>query len=399
VIENQYTVAPEMGATLRRYQSFALIAGVIGLVGCLLGIFLDHGLDHLFRSWLMGFVLWWGIALGSLALLMLQYTTGGAWGVVIRRTLEAGTRTLPLMAILFIPLLFGIQSLYEWARPAAAHDQIVQLKSAYLNVPFFIVRQIAYFAIWIGMELALNRWSLQQDTDRDINITKRIEKLSAPGVLIYVLTLTFAGTDWIMSLDPHWFSTILGFIMLSGQGLSTFAMVIAIIILLAHAEPMKSFVTKRHLHDLGKLLFAFTMLWAYLNFSQLVIIWAGNLPEEITWYVTRMNHGWGTVGAMLLMFHFVLPFLVLLSQRIKTNPRQLIFVTIWILCARLLDIFYMIEPNFNRDQFRFNFLDLAAPLAIGGLWMAMFLFQLRQRPLLPINDPLLQKALNHGRHH
>ncbi len=335
MIENQYTMEPGMGSTLRKYQSWAIIAAVIGVVGCVFGIFLDHGLDHFFRGWLVGFVLWWGVSLGSLAILMLQYTTGGAWGVVIRRILEASTRNLPLIALLFIPLLFGMHSLFEWTRPEATHDQVVQLKSAYLNIPFFIVRQVIYFAIWIGMAWALNRWSLQQDESRDINITRRIEKLSAPGILIYVLTLTFASTDWIMSLDPHWFSTILGFIMLSGQGLSTFALVITVLILLSHAEPMKSFVTKRHLHDLGKLLLAFTMLWAYLNFSQLVIIWAGNLPEEITWYVTRMNNGWGTVGSILLMFHFVLPFLMLLSQRLKMNPRRLTFVAIWILLAAL----------------------------------------------------------------
>lgn len=399
MIQNQYTMAPEMGASLKRYQGWATIAGVVGLVGCVLGIFIDHGLDQFFRSWLIGYVLWWGVALGSLAVLMLQYTTGGAWGVLIRRTLESSSRTLPLMAVLFIPLLFGIHSLYEWARPESAHDHVVQLKSAYLNVPFFIVRQFIYFAIWLGMAFLLNRWSLAQDTNRDINITRRIEKLAAPGILIYVVTLTFAATDWLMSLDPHWFSTIFGFLMLAGQGLSTFALCIAVIILLAHAEPMRSFVTKRHLHDLGKLLLAFTMLWAYLSFSQLVIIWAGNLPEEITWYIRRMNNGWGTVAVILMFVHFVLPFLMLLSQSLKWNRQRMTVITIWIICARLLDVFWMVEPNFNRDQFRLHFTDLAAPVAIGGLWMAMFLWQLRQRPLLPVNDPLLQKAFNHGRHH
>ena len=397
MIATDYTLAPEMNATLARHQMRALVAGVIGLIASAAGLLLAP--DHFFRGWLVGFVFWFGLALGATALLMLQYLTGGAWGMVIRRPLEAASRTMPLMAIVFIPILFGLPVLFEWARPEAAHDLVIQAKTAYLNKPGFIIRQFVYFGIWLTMVYLLNKWSVREDSDRNIYYAKWLQRISGPGLLLYALTLTLAATDWIMSLDAHWFSTVFAFMMLAGQGLTTLSLMTAIIILLAHAEPMRSVLTKRHTHDLGKLMLAFVMLWAYLNFSQLVIIWAGNLPEEITWYTRRMNNGWQWVGLALLLFHFVVPFLMLLSQELKKRPKLLTFAALWIIAIRLVDVFWLVEPNFDRDQFRVHWMDLAAPIGIGGVWMAMFLWNLRQRPVMPVNAPDLQKALNHGRHH
>ena len=397
MIATDYTLAPEMNATLARHQMRALVAGVIGLIASAAGLLLAP--DHFFRGWLVGFVFWFGVALGATALLMLQYLTGGAWGMVIRRPLEAASRTMPLMAIVFIPILFGLPVLFEWARPEAAHDLVIQAKTAYLNKPGFIIRQFVYFGIWLTMVYLLNKWSVREDSDRNIYYAKWLQRISGPGLLLYALTLTLAATDWIMSLDAHWFSTVFAFMMLAGQGLTTLSLMTAIIILLAHAEPMRSVLTKRHTHDLGKLMLAFVMLWAYLNFSQLVIIWAGNLPEEITWYTRRMNNGWQWVGLALLLFHFVVPFLMLLSQELKKRPKLLTFAALWIIAIRLVDVFWLVEPNFDRDQFRVHWMDLAAPIGIGGVWMAMFLWNLRQRPVMPVNAPDLQKALNHGRHH
>ena len=225
-----------------------------------------------------------------------------------------------------------------------------------------------------------------------------MEKLSAPGVVIYVFTITFAVTDWVMSLTPHWFSTIFGFMTVVGQGLSTFAFAIAVLALLAGLPPMSQVVTKKHLHDLGKLMLAFVMLWAYMSFSQLLIIWSGNLPEEISWYITRLNNGWQYVGLILLVFHFVVPFVILLSQTVKRNPRTLTMMAVFIIAIRLVDVFWLIEPNFNTGGFHVSWLDFAAPLGVGGIFVALFLNELRGRPLMPLGAPDLQKTLAHGRH-
>lgn len=397
MIATDYRLSTEMNATLARYQMRALVVGVIGLIACVAGLVLAP--DHFFRGWLVGFVYCFGLALGSTAVLMLHHLSGGAWGLVIRRPLEAASRTMPLMALVFIPIFFGLPALYEWARPEAAHDVVIQLKTIYLNKPAFIIRQFIYFGIWLTMVYLLNKWSLREDTDRNIYYAKWLQRISGPGLVLYAITLTLAATDWIMSLDARWFSTVFAFMILAGQGLLTLSLMTATVILLSHAEPMRSVLTKRHTHDLGKLMLTFVMLWAYLSFSQLVIIWAGNLPEEITWYTRRLNNSWWWVGLILLLFHFVVPFLLLLSQELKKRPKLLTFVAIWCIAIRLVDIFWLIEPNFDKDQFRIHWMDFAGPIGIGGVWMAFFLWNLRQHPVMPVNAPDLEKALNHGRSH
>lgn len=392
-----YSITPQLLAGILKYRNTAAFLGLIGLLACAAGWVMEP--TQFYRSYLVGYYFWFGISLASLALLMVQHASGGAWGMVIRRILEAGSRTLPFMAILFIPILFGIPALYEWDDAAkVAHDRVLQDKQIYLNAPFWITRVVIYFVVWNLLMYLLNKWSSLEDTEGGTKYAIKMEKLSAPGIVIYVFTMTFAVTDWVMSLTPHWFSTIFGFLAVVGQGLGVFAFSIAVLALLAGQPPMSGVVTKKHLHDLGKLMLAFTMLWAYMSFSQLLIIWSGNLPDEISWYTARLNNGWQYVGLILLVFQFTVPFLLLLSQPLKRNPRTISMLAIFIIAIRIIDIFWLIEPNFNTGGFHVSWLDFAAPLGVGGVFVALFLMELAKRPLMPLGAPDLQKALAHGRY-
>lgn len=392
-----FSISSQLAEGINKYRTSAAFLGLIGLGACVAGWIMEP--DQFFRSYLVGYFFWFGISLGSLALLMVQHLTGGAWGIVIRRILEAGSRTLPFMAVLFIPIFFGMPSLYLWDDPSkVAHDVILQKKQLWLNAPFWIARVVIYFAIWNLFMYLLNKWSKLEDTTGGFKYATIMEKLSAPGIVIYVFTITFAVTDWVMSLTPHWFSTIFGFMTVVGEGLSTLALSIAVLALLSSVPPMSEVVTKKHLHDLGKLMLAFVMLWAYMNFSQLLIIWSGNLPEEIPWYLTRMNTSWGYVGTILLVFHFVVPFLILLSQPVKRNPKTLTMMAVFIIAIRMVDVFWLIEPNFNTSAFHVSWLDFAALIGVGGAFVALFLMELVKRPLMPLGAPDLQKTLAHGRH-
>jgi hypothetical protein len=381
--------APELGSASSR----ALVVGAIGLVLCGIGAVASPR-QFLF-SYLAAFMLWLGITLGCLAIVMIHHLSGGAWGLVVRRLLEAGTRTLPLMALAFIPIALGVQVLYPWARPEAAADAILREKALYLNVPFFLARAAVYLVIWGVIAYWLNRWSLEQDRTSDPRLPRRLQLLSAGGIVVYALTITFASIDWVMSLEPHWFSTIFGVLFMGGQGLSALAFTIAVAVLLSSRPPLLHVITAAHLHDLGKLLLAFVMLWAYFSFSQFLIIWSGNVVEEIPWYVHRLGHGWQWVGLALVLFHFAVPFALLLSRDFKRNPRMLAGLALVIVFMRLVDLFWMIGPEANGDVFRVHWLDLAAPFAIGGLWIALYLRQLSTRPLMPTGDPDLAGAFEH----
>jgi hypothetical protein len=272
-------------------------------------------------------------------------------------------------------------------------------KSWWLNLPGFYIRAPLYYIIWGALMFLLNKWSLEQDSNPDQYIAKRLERLSGAGIVIFTFSMTAAAIDWLMSLSPHWFSTIFGLLVIIGQVLSALALCVATFVLMANYAPLKTLITKRHLHDLGKLMLALTMLWAYLSFSQLILIWSGNLPEEISYYIDRLNGGWEYVGALLLLFHFAFPFLMLLSQKLKKNPKTISTIAIYIILIRLLDIIWLVEPNFGNQHLNIHWMDFAAPIGMGGLWLAYFFFNLRQRPILPVNAPDLQRALDHGRHH
>ncbi len=395
----QMTLAPQLTERLKRYQSIAAFVGLIGLALSAFGYFSGEQQQFL-RSYLIGFMLWTGAGLGCLTLTMIQHLTGGNWGIMIRKITEAGSKTLYVMMFLFIPILLGVHTLYEWADPAkVAVDPILKEKSLYLNVPFFYARWAIYTVLWLGLVTFLTRWSQKEDETKDPKWTAKMEFLSGPGILAFVLTLTLASVDWMMSLDPHWFSTIYGFMMGVGNLLTAMACVISALVVLGHYSPLDHLITKKHLHDLGKLMFAFVMLWAYLNFSQLLIIWSGNLPEEIPWYINRLNGGWQWVGLFLLCFHFAFPFFLLLSQGIKKNGTTLRMAAIWIIFVRFVDVVFLVEPSFTKGVFAIHWLDIAAPVGLGGVWVSLFLWNLPKRPILPIGHPDLQKALNHGRDH
>jgi hypothetical protein len=395
------------GAEVNRYQQRALVVGLVFAVLLVVGIFLPPqmggGTGQFFRSYLLGFVFWVGISVGCLAILMLQHLTGGAWGMVIRRVLEAGTRTLPLMLILFIPLVFGLNYVYEWVHPEHIANEeartLVLAKAKYLNVTFFLIRAAVYFAVWAVLMFLLNKWSDEQDRTANRRLARNMQKLSGPGLVLFVLTVTFASIDWVMSLEPEWFSTIFGLIFVISWVLTAFSFVIGVMVLLAGRKPMEGVVRANHLHDLGKLLLAFVMMWAYFNFSQYLIIWSGNIPEETKWYLHRTRGGWGWIAIIVVLFHFVLPFLMLLSRDLKRSARKLALVAIVVFIMRFIDLFWIITPTFRGEHLGLSFMDIAAPLAMGGLWLAFFAWQLGKRPLLPINDPYLEQALEPAHHH
>ena len=389
------TDAPAL-ATLQQRGMILGIAGLaLGVVGALTNI------DQFLHSWLIGFVFCLGLTLGSLALLMLQHMSGGQWGLVTRRIFEAGTRNLPLVALMFLPILFGMPTIFEWARPEAAQNAIIQAKAGYLNTTFFIVRAVIYFAFWMLLVTLLNKWSSEQDRGQGITPADsvRFRTVSAPGLLFLVLTVTFASVDWIMSLDPEWFSTIFGLLTIAGWGLTTFALTIIVLTMLERSGVGSGILSKRHFHDLGKLMLAFTMLWAYLSFSQFLIIWSGNLPEEIPWYVHRTTGSWGYVAVALVVGHFFLPFTLLLSQDLKKRPKLLSRVAFFIICMRLLDLIWLVEPNFRPGtSFPIHWMDLAIPLGLLGVWLFVFARNLRSRALLPVNDPYFREAFAHEAH-
>jgi hypothetical protein len=396
-------------ADIEPVRSRALIVGVVGLVGCGLGFVLDS--EHFYRAWLVAYLLFLGIALGSMAMVMIQHLSGGAWGV-FRRIFEASSRTLPLLVVLFLPVLFGIGTLYPWSHADhVAADAVLQHKAVYLNTPFFVVRAVIYFAGWLGIAYLLNRWSRQQDSG-DVSVNLRIQRLSGAGLVFYALAMTFAGVDWIMSLNPHWFSTLFGFLMLGGQGLAALAFTIIIAAFLFRREPMSGLLKPKHFHDLGKLTFAFVMLWAYFNFSQYLLIFAANLLEEIPYMLTRTSNGWQYLALFLVIFHFAVPWLLLLSRDLKRSPSRLVIVAGWMLFMRFVDLFMLVSPEFaasggnlhlvegeHTSHLFVHWLDLAAPLGIGGLWLWMFFTELRQRPLLAAGDPYLRQALESGGGH
>jgi hypothetical protein len=371
---------------MRRYQQVSLLVGMAGLAVSAGAFIADR--DQFLRSYLFAVIYWTGIAIGCLGILLMHHTVGGKWGLVIRRLCEAGARTLPYAAILFLPILLLMPVLYSWARPEAANDPIIQAKSAYLNVPFFIARTIFYFAVWTLYAYLLSRWSAKQDRGYEEAVTSKMRGVSAPGLVVFMFTATFAFIDWIMSLSPEWFSTIYGAMFIVGQVLSAFALVIALLILLPGADR----VTPQHFHDLGNLLLAFTVLWAYLSLSQFLIVWSGNLPEEVPWYLERLNGLWGAVAAFLVLFHFFLPFLLLLQRSVKRRPGLLLKVCILMLVMRMVDVYWVVEPSLYWGHLRFHWMDFVAPAAVGGLWLAVFFWQLGMRPLMPANDPHLEVA-------
>ena len=376
----------EPNVELRSFQNRFLGVGVAALIAC--GIGLAFSPQQFFRSYLFAYLFWFSVGLGCLPLLMMYHLVGGAWGYSIRRVLESGTRTIVALAILFIPILLGMRELYAWIHPPSVEiAESVAKKSLYLNVPFFIARAVFCFLLWCFYANRLNHWSAVQDDTADLGLLRRFGRLSGPGVTLYGLTLTFALVDWAMSLEPRWYSTIYGMIWIVNTGLSALAFAIIVFTFLADRPPLSEVARPDTLQDLGNLLFAFLMLWAYLSFSQLLIIWSGDVPEEIHWYLSRLRHGWEWTAAALITFQFFVPWFLLLSRRRKRNRRTLGYIALFVLAMRIVDTFWMITPAFFPNGFTIHWLDIAALAGIGGVWLALYVRQLTAMPLLALNDP------------
>lgn len=392
------TPARALPPRLERLRRPALLAGGAGLLVTIAGAFFDPG--QFFRSYLLAYLFFVNIAIGCLSITMIHHLTGGYWGLAIRRLLEAGTRTLPWAAVGFVPLAFGLPHVFPWARPEAAQDHLIHEKQLYLNVPFFLARAAFYFLVWTLLARALNRASLALDTGADYRRTsRRLRGLSGAGLVLMGLTITFSSVDWAMSLDPHWMSTIWGILFMVGQALSAMALVVVIVAFLGGDTPLEPLLrASPALHDLGKLLFAFVMLWAYVSYSQFLIIWSGNLPEEVPWYIHRLHGGWQVLALMLVVFHFALPILLLLSRNTKKDPRLLGTVASGLLFMRLVDLYWLVGPELHHGSGIPGYLlDVAALVGLGGLWFFAFTRELADRPLLPVGEPDLREILEPAR--
>jgi hypothetical protein len=373
------------------WQSRALIVGVVGVAFCLVAAFLD--LRDFLRGYLIAYMFWTGLSLGCLALLMVQYLSGGLWGLCIRRILEASAKCLPLMALLFLPLAFFRLHVYAWMTDAS----LTKEAGWYLSQPKWFLRVVVYFVIWIGLQMILCKRGDRQDAPI-VGDYPRFQGLAGIGCVLYALTISFAGVDWVMSLDPHWGSTIYGLIFLAGQGLSALCFSVIMLTVLTRYSPYREIIKPMQFHDIGKLTFAFVMLFAYFSFSQWLIIWSGNLPDEISWYLSRIRGEWGYIILAIVLFHFALPFSLLLSQQRKRAGKRLIKIAILLMVMRMVDIYWYVIPNF-RDAKLFSIWYLAAPIGIGGLWVTYFFINFRKRPILPFYEVQVPSLLHQGSGH
>jgi hypothetical protein len=379
---------------LSSLQTKALIAGGIGLGFCVFGAFSNS--KQFFVSYLFSYVFWLGVALGCLGFLMVHHLTGGRWGFAVRRFYEAAIMTLPLMALLFIPICFGLRDLYLWSDPQAIDaDPVLQHRSGYMNAPGFIIRAAVFFLIWIGVALALNKWSFQQDATTGVEPTRKLRTLSGPGIALYPVTATFVLVDWVLSLEPDWYSTMFVVLIIIGQMLAGLAFGIMLLALLYKTKPMSDIVTTTHFHHLGMLLLAFVMLWTYMSFGELLIIYSGNLPHEIVWYLHRIAGDWKVVVWFLFLFHFLIPFFLLLSRELKRNVPVLATIAGVVFFAHIVNTYWLIAPSFDQTGIRLHWLDFAAPIGVGGIWIAALTGRLKSRPLLVQNDP--RQSPNYGK--
>ena len=378
---------------------------IIGVVASVIAVILAlKSPTEFYRAYLLSYMDWLGIALGSMAIIMIRHLTGGGWGVVIRRLQGAAMRTLPLLALLFIPIALGMKHLYIWARPldqvADEHlrKHLEDITKTYLTPSGFVYRAIFYFIVWNVISFLLSKWSKEGDSATAPDNTNKFKTVAGPGLILYGGTISFAAIDWIMSLDPSWISTIFPLVILIGEVLAAMCFAVVVERILFNYKPMSDMLKPDFVHDHGKWMLAFIMVWAYFNFSQWLIIWGGNLPTEITYYIRRMNGGWGWVGLFVVIFHFAVPFALLLSRPFKRNIYKLVWLAAWMLIMRYVDLFWIIEPSFSKT-FCVTLADIVLPFAMGGLWMAYFFYNLGSLPLLPVYDPTASEVLEPAHHH
>jgi len=391
-------------ADIEARRSRALVIGGGALLLCAVGFFLNR--DQFFRAWLIGYMLWLGVALGSMGWMMIHHLSGGGWGMVVRRVWEASSRTLPLLTILFIPVVLGLNRLYPWTHAELMQtNEVLRHKSVYLNPTFFLARAAVYFIGWNVIAWRMTALSRAQDAG-SVEATRSMQRLSGGGLVFLALSITFVGVDWFMSLNPDFYSTMFGFLFINYLGLAGLAFTIIMAAYLRGKEPLRALFRPSHFADYGKLTLAFVMMWAYFQFSQYLLIYAANLQDEIPYVLTRIDGGWQYLALFLLIFQFVVPFGLLLSRPLKRSPERLVRVAVFLLIIRVIDTFMYVTPEFtaaganrwmvpgeHQSVLFVNWLDIVTPVAIGGIWFWMFFTQLRQRPLLPIGDPYLPAAL------
>ena len=381
----------DRNALLRRVGMISLVVGIAGAVVCALGY--GGGSKAFLGSYLVAFLFWLGISLGSMVVCMLHGVTGGGWGLAVRRIAEAACATVPLMALAFVPLFLNVRTLYEWADSShVAADADLRTKAHWLNVAGYETRAIVYFSLWIVLSLLINRLSPNEDPDSESRRSLWMQRLSGAGLIIYGFSMTFAAVDWVMSLEPQWYSSMYGVIYWGGQALAGMSFCVLVMSLLEDYPPWNRVVNTSRRHDLGNLLLTMVMFWAYVSFMQYLIIWSGNLPEENVWYLNRSSGGYELLVPVLMGFHFAVPFALLLSRDIKQRQRRLMWLVAWLLVMRLVDLYWLAMPGIFPETLIVPWQLPAAMAAIGGFWLAIFAWRLAARADLPIYDPELMEG-------
>ncbi|MEM7482225.1 MAG: hypothetical protein AAF481_13700 [Acidobacteriota bacterium] len=372
-----------------------VVGFALAIIGGVLTAVLAHGHGHDFYfSYLVAYLYFLSIALGGLFFVLVQHATRAGWSTVVRRLAEDLMGTLPLFALLFIPIFLGAHDLYHWTHAdVVAADPILQGKTGYLNEGFFTVRAVIYLATWTALAIYFRRRSIAQDSSGDVSITRRLQTLSAPALVAYALTQSFAAFDWLMSLDPHWYSTIFPVYFFAGCVVAILAVLVVLTMGLQRSGALTEVVTTEHFHDIGKLLFGFVVFWAYIGFSQYMLIWYGNIPEETLWFAHRLEHGWRPWTVLLVVGHFVIPFLYLVSRHTKRRRSPLLIGALWLLVMHFVDLYWLVMPVAHPHATGLGLLDIAAWLAVGGLFLGTLGLLLRRRALVPVRDPRLAESL------
>lgn len=370
----------------------ALIAGVVGLAASAAGYFLDS--KQFFHSYLVAYVFWTSIGLGGLFFTLLNHLVGAEWSIVLRRISETIMVTLPVMIIFFIPLIFGFHDLYHWSHKEVVDaDPILKAKAGYLNEPFFIIRTVVYFTIWFIFGRMLYSMSIKQDSGDQSN-NDRMRRISAPGMILFAFTCTYAAFDWLMSLQPHWFSTIFGVWYFAGGLLASLAFINLFAQILRKKNVLDNQITIEHYHDIGKLKFAFTIFWAYIAFSQFFLIWYANIPEETIFYLHRWEGSWQYVSLLLIFGHLMLPFLWLIPRATKRSLPAMAFIGVWLLLMHWVDMYWSVFPNLHEHGFELSWMDLTTMVGVGGIFLWALWTRLASNALIPVKDPKLDKSLH-----
>jgi hypothetical protein len=380
------------GHAWNRLPLIGAVLAVLGAVVC--GIMAPGNPKQFYFSWLVAFLFFMSLALGGLFFVLIQYASQGGWGIVLRRIGETIFATVPVMALLFVPVVIGLHDLYEWSHAEALeHDALLRWKAPYLNTPFFLIRAFIFFGLWSGIAILYYRGSRGQDETGDPGVSARLRRLAGPALIVLALTQTFASIDWIMSLTPHWYSTMFGVYFFAGSFVGFIALLSVVVVAMRAAGLLETIITAEHLHDIGKFLFAFTAFWAYISFSQFFLMWYGNMPEETIWYKARMEGSWMTVSILLMVGHFGAPFLYLMGRTVKRKGVTLAVGGAWLLAMHFVDLYWQVMPTLHAEGLRPSVLDVAAFVTVGGCFLATAGWLMRRQALVPVRDPRLGESL------